>query len=113
MSETSEWCEKHKQAPPCLSCRDEQEAGFLEPSPLDAMLKGIAAEPEGTRFLVISVDIDGDMAQRLIGPFCVWELQGIAAFMKTQFEMAATGMIARGGDSLDIDDGDDSDRVVG
>lgn len=92
---------------------DTEETDFSEPSPLEAMLKGIAAEPEGTRFLVISVDIDGNMAQRLIGPFQVWELQGIAAFMKVQFEMAATGMIARGGDALDIDDGDDSDRVVG
>jgi len=90
-----------------------EETGFPEPSPLDEMLKGMASEPEGTRYVVISIGPDGDLAQRVLGGFQVWELQGIAAFMKIQFEMAATGMIARGGDALDIDDGDDSDRVVG
>lgn len=86
-----------------------------EQSPREAFLKGLAAEPEGTRFFAVAIDPeDGDMSQRLIGPFQIYELQGIARFLSTQFDMAASNMIARGGSPFDDEsDEDTSDRVVG
>lgn len=61
---------------------------------LRAMLESMFAEPDGTRFAVISIAPDtGDMSQRVYGGFQVWELMGIARFLDTQFRLAANKLL--------------------
>ena len=80
---------------------------------LEAMLQSMHDEPNGTRFLVIAITPDnGDIIQRTLGGFQIWELLGISQFLDNQFRLAANRLFLRQQSPTPPPPGDEEPRVM-